>query len=116
MSNNREITNVRSLAQQLRVDKWAFSRTILELRDCKEAARIAMRVNGYSLMGASKRLRDDIFIVREAIKQNPNALEYASDRLKRHEGLFLEVKDRDFFDPEGCGVSQRLLRKYGGRK
>ena len=107
-----EIKNVTQLKEALKTDKWALSKAIMELRDCKEAALASVRVNGYSLCGASKRLRNDLTIVREAVRQNPNALEYASDRLKDHDDLFLEAMRGDFFDPEACEVSNRLQRRY----
>lgn len=54
---------------------------------------VVVRKNGMCLRYTSKDLRNDRDIVTEAIKQNYNALQYASRYIK-HDSCFIEIANR----------------------
>lgn len=73
----------------LSLDGYLLSHCSTKIKDDKEFVLLAVRtakyeVNDYEdspLRFASKRLKDDIEVVKEAIKHNKNAVRYASERV-----------------------------------
>lgn len=59
-------------------------------RDDKAVVSIAVRINGWNLLHASKRLQDDSDIVALAIRKNANSMSHASDRLKDDKSFIME--------------------------
>jgi hypothetical protein len=54
-----------------------------KLRDTREVCWAALKKDGYSLAHASRELQDEFFTVCFAISRTPDAIKYASDRVKR---------------------------------
>lgn len=65
----------------------------LDLRDDAEFVLDCVSKNGLALEYASKRLKMNMMIVETAIKQNPNALPYASPDVRNDPGIVGMVKE-----------------------
>lgn len=65
--------------------------------DCKEDVEAAVRINGNDLKHASPRLKDNLDVVAIAGRQNPQAVCFASERVRNSEELKvrLAVTDKD---------------------
>ena len=64
---------------------------VLRFKDIAKIVHAAVQIEGSDLGDASERLRGDKAIVKAAIKQNPTAFCYASDKLQRDTSFLLEL-------------------------
>ena len=91
------------------ISKLKFSDKEFELfRNNKEVVLAAVKQDFNALLYASDKLKDDKEVVLEAVKQNGEALNYVSDRLKDDKDV-LNVA-RDFLVSDDCPNSEFYIK------
>lgn len=63
--------------------------------DCQEDVEAAVRMDGNNLKHASQRLKDNVNVVAIAGRQNPEAVKYASERVRNSEELKIRLNATD---------------------
>ena len=92
---NKNSTKEQVLEALKQNDYYAFFCASDELRNDKDVALAAVKLNGHSLCDASDDMRGHKEVVLEAVKQNGFALEYASAELQNDRDVVLTAVKQD---------------------